>query len=371
MIAGPFLFPPPASVTDLLTPRSLARFRRRLLHWFAQHARSLPWRQTRDPYAIWVSEVMLQQTQVATVINYFPRFLEAFPDVAALARADEQAVLRLWEGLGYYRRARALHQAAGKIQRDFAGLFPEDPASLATLPGLGRYTVNAVLSQAFDQRLPIVEANSQRVLCRLLAISDDPRTPTIQRRLWETAEELLPHEQVGQFNQALMELGALICTAAKPDCPGCPVAKYCLARQTGQQEALPHKSPPPRIETVQEVAVVVRRADTVLLAQRPAQGRWANLWEFPHTPFEPQEPSSVAAERLLASLAIDATVGAEIMTIQHAVTRFRITLMCFDADFIKGTFRSDFYQQGIWVAPPDLHAYPVSSPQRRLARQIG
>src|SRR5262245_23312035 len=210
------------------TPRPSARSRLasailpwicgRLLAWFSRNARVLPWRSSRDPYAIWVSEVMLQQTQVASVIPYFQRFLAAFPNVATLARADIHDVLRLWEGLGYYRRARDLHRAAQVLVAEHAGAIPDDPEALRSLPGLGRYTVGAILSQAFDRRMPILETNSVRVLCRLTGARQDPRKEPLRGALWRLAKEVLPTKQVGQFNQALMELGALVCTAINPKC---------------------------------------------------------------------------------------------------------------------------------------------------------
>src|SRR5262249_26591429 len=192
--------------------------RRRLLHWFGRHRRDLPWRRTRDPYAIWVSEVMLQQTQVATVIPFFERFCRSFPTLAALAAADEQDVLRHWEGLGYYRRARALHRAAQVLAAHHDGTFPNDPDIVRRLPGIGRYTLGAVLSQAFDRRLPILEANSLRVLCRLFGVRADPRSGPTRRLLWRLAEELLPPRRVGDFNQALMELAALVSSPSSPRC---------------------------------------------------------------------------------------------------------------------------------------------------------
>ena len=202
---------------------------------------TFPWRRhDRNPYRIWVSEVMLQQTQVATVIPYFERFLHAFPTLADLASAAEHDVLHLWEGLGYYRRARDLHQAARQLVSLHGGQFPKEPQTLATLPGMGRYTVGAVLSQAFDRRLPILEANSQRVLCRLFGLREDPRNGPMRRVLWHLAEQLLPMRGAGQFNQALMELGALVCTATAPRCDDCPLATGCVARRLGLQERFPH-----------------------------------------------------------------------------------------------------------------------------------
>jgi A/G-specific adenine glycosylase len=312
---------------------------------------------------------MLQQTQVATVIPYFERFVRSFPSVADLAAAEEQDVLRLWEGLGYYRRARDLHRAARGIVVQHAGRFPDDPAALRGLPGLGRYTCNAVLSQAFDRRLPILEANSQRVLSRLFGRSEDPRQGTARRWLWQAAEDILPRREVGAFNQALMELGALVCTPAAPRCSDCPLTARCMARQLGQQETIPARAPAPETTRVQESAVVLWRGPTVLLVQRPPTGRWAGLWEFPHGPLRDGESHQDAAVRLLRDLTgLHAQPGPELLTIRHGITRFHITLTCFESVYVAGEFRSDFYIQGRWPSIADLAAYPVSAPQRRLAR---
>jgi A/G-specific adenine glycosylase len=359
-----------------LTPAEAARPLRRwlsprLLEWFDQNQRPFPWRKDRDPYRIWVSEVMLQQTQSAVVAPYFERFLKAFPTLADLAQADEQEVLRLWEGLGYYRRARDLHASARRLLAEQEGRFPDDPEVIGQLPGFGQYTCNAVLSQAFDRRLPILEANSQRVLSRLFGRREDPRQGPARRWLWQAAEALLPTQHVGHFNQALMELGALICTPTGPRCGECPLAKRCQAYQLGQQEAIPVRSAGPAVTEVQEAAVVVRRDDKVLLVQRPTTGRWANLWEFPHGPLLDGETHDFAALRLLAELTgLQAQLGPELQTIRHGITRYRITLVCFEAEYAAGTFRSDFYQSGLWLSPADLARYPVSAPQRRLARAL-
>lgn len=342
---------------------------RRLRSWFHRHQRDLPWRRDRDAYRIWVSEVMLQQTQVATVIPYFERFLYAFPTVKDLAAAQEQEVLRLWEGLGYYRRARDLHRAARDIVASRNGQFPNDPAVVGKLPGLGRYTCNAVLSQAFDRRLPILEANSQRVLSRLFGRTEDPRQGAARRWLWQAAEDILPDRDVGAFNQALMELGALVCTPVAPRCSACPLAARCVARQLGRQDSIPARTTPPSIVHVQEAAVVVRRGAEVLLLRRPPDGRWAGLWEFPHGPLLDDESHEAAAERLLHQLTgLSAKLGPELRTIRHGITRYRIAMTFFEAELAGGDFQSAFYVEGRWLTLTDLAAYPVSSPQRRLSR---
>lgn len=343
----------------------------RLLRWFAQHQRPLPWRKDRDPYRIWVSEVMLQQTQASVVAPFFERFLNAFPTLADLAEAEEQDVLRLWEGLGYYRRARDLHASARRLLAEHNGRLPDDPEALEQLPGFGRYTRNAVLSQAFDRRLPILEANSQRVLSRLFGRREDPHQGPARRWLWQAAEALLPAKRSGEFNQSLMELGALICTPTRPRCGDCPLANRCQARQMGEQEMIPARSVGPALIQVQEAGLVVRCGDQVLLVQRPATGRWGNMWEFPHGPLQDQETYDSAALRLLHELTgLEGLLRSELLTIRHGVTRFQITLVCFEAEYSTGVFRSSFYQQGHWVVAAELANYPVSAPQRRLARSL-
>jgi A/G-specific adenine glycosylase len=340
-----------------------------LLSWFDRHRRDLPWRRDRDPYRIWVSEVMLQQTTVAAVVPYFERFIAAFPTVMDLAAADEQAVLKAWEGLGYYRRARNLHRAARAVVAAHGGELLDDPEVWRELPGVGRYIHGAVLSQAFDRRLPIVEANSTRVLCRLDGQDADVDSPAVRRWLWERAEKLLPHRRVGDFNQALMELGALVCTPTNPNCGDCPLKQECAAHKAGLQSVIPRKSAPPAPTPVREVAIVVRRGSRVLLVRRPGDARrWQNMWEFPRGELEAGETYAVAAARLLTPLTgIAADLGAELITIRHGVTRFRITLVAIEADYRGGRFSSEFYTRGLWVRPNELDDYPVSTPQRRLA----
>ncbi|MBM4068112.1 MAG: A/G-specific adenine glycosylase [Planctomycetes bacterium] len=351
------------------TPGNWRQLRHNLLRWFRAHARPLPWRESRDPYAIWLSEVLLQQTQAATVVRYFGRFLRAFPSIAALASAEEQDLLRHWEGLGYYRRARDLLRAARLLVSHHDGRIPDDPEVLSRLPGFGRYTVGAVLSQAFDRRMPIVEANSRRVLSRLFVVSGASRN--VEARLWELAEMLLPDGGAGDFNQALMELGALVCTARQPDCGRCPLAKACLARRTGQQESIPPRRGRAIIEKQVEVAVVCRRGQRVLVAQRPRHGRWAGMWEFPHGPMNEHESAVDAGRRTVMELTgCRADIGDPLLDFAHAITRFRIRLICLQARWRGGAFRSEFYQQGKWLLVEDLMTLPFSAPQRRLAATL-
>ncbi len=240
------------------------------------------------------------------------------------------------------------------------------------MPGFGRYTRNAVLSQAFDLRLPILEANSQRVLSRLFGRSDDPRRGPARRWLWRAAEELLPARRAGAFNQALMELGALVCTQVSPRCGECPLAGACVARRLGLQHSIPPRATAPAVTAVREAGVVVWRAGRVLLAQRPADAsRWAGLWEFPHGTVAEGETFESAAGRLAEELAgLRVRVGPELATVRHGITRYQITLVCFEAVHESGRFRPEFYGRGEWVLPEELASFPVSAPQRRLARSL-
>jgi A/G-specific adenine glycosylase len=350
---------------------SPSEIQRPLLRWFQKYRRDLPWRRSRDPYAIWVSEVMLQQTQVSTVIPYFERFLNAFPSVAALAEASEESILRLWEGLGYYRRARNLHATARLIVANHSGEFPMDPDVLRRLPGLGRYSVGAILSQAFDLPLPIVEANSRRVLCRLFGYRGDPRKGVGMRWLWRLAEEVVPQRHAGNFNQALMELGALVCSPVAPRCISCPVGQLCRARKLGLQERIPPRLAAPPVVAVEEVAVVVWRGKRVLLVQRPAWAeRWASMWEFPHGPMHESESRKSATMMASELTGLSVEVMDELVTLRHSVTRHQIRIACFSARYRSGRYRSSFYRQARWLAPTELSSFPVSAPQRRLAHTV-
>jgi A/G-specific adenine glycosylase len=255
-----------------------------LLSWYRAARRDLPWRRTRDPYAIWVSEIMLQQTRVATATPYWERWMARLPTVGALADAPLDDVLALWAGLGYYSRARNLHRGAVHVVREHGGELPRSAAALRAIPGVGRYTAGAIASIAFDEATPLVDGNVARVLARVFAIEEDVKSTAGGKRLWALAGELVPVEAPGDFNQALMELGATVCTPRAPDCPSCPLAARCAARATGRQAELPVVPPRPAAASLPrlvQVAAWIERDGKVLLGRRPASGLYGGLWELP------------------------------------------------------------------------------------------
>ena len=352
--------------------RSLAR---RLLSWFDQHRRDLPWRRTSDPYQIWVSEIMLQQTQVATVIPYFERFIARFPTVSALAQAEEGDVLRLWEGLGYYRRARQLHRAAHVVVEQHGGVFPRSLEAVGQLPGIGRYTAGAIVSIAFDTAAPIVEANTVRLFSRLIGYRDDPTTAAGRQLLWRVAEDMLPKSRCGSFNQALMELGSLVCTPRNPGCEQCPLSALCVACQRGLQDRIPRMPAKAASEAVHEAAVIVCRKNTVLVRRRQAGERWAGLWDFLRFPLVARRGAALGQE-LLAKVQLHSGLAIEpperIATIKHGVTRFRITLDCFAAQLSGEKNKKIKLAAGEWrwIRLDELEPLPLSMTGRKLSRLL-
>lgn len=346
---------------------------RRLLAWFAAEARKLPWRGTRDLYRIWVSEIMLQQTQVATVVGYYQRFVSQFPDVRSLAAAEEHDVLRLWEGLGYYRRARQLHAAARQVVELHGGEFPESFAEVLALPGIGRYTAGAILSIGRDARLPILEANTIRVLSRLTAFRGDTASQHGQKFLWQRAEDFLPEADIGNFNQGLMELGATICMPRSPACLLCPLASYCPTRKRGWQEQIPAPKKPKQFEEVSEAAVVLRRRDgRVLLRLHKPGERWAGLWGFPRFALTGKKPRSGEVNEQLRRLTGQHTSNMErLALLKHGVTRFRITLHVLQGDVPRvhpTSLPKD--TKFAWVKPVDLSQRALSTTGRKIARLL-
>jgi A/G-specific adenine glycosylase len=348
-----------------------AVFAAALLDWFARAAADLPWRAARDAYRIWLSEIMLQQTQVATVIPYYARFLDAFPTVEALAAAPLDDVLKRWEGLGYYSRARNLHRAAQRIVSAHGGRLPSDPRALEALPGIGRYTANAIASIAYGAHVPVLDGNVIRVLARLCDIAEDVSAPATRRRLWALAETLIAHVPpgaAGDYNQALMELGREVCIARAPRCAGCPVSAHCTALARGTQAARPVRAPKPQTPHYDVAAAVIRDGDDrLLIAQRPPDGLLGGLWEFPAGRAAPGESLEACLARALREkLGISARIGAPICVVRHAFTHFRITLHAFDCQGAEGTPHPLAYAACRWAPLDALDAFAFARADRKV-----
>lgn len=316
---------------------------------------------------------MLQQTQVATVADYFGRFVSTFPDVYQLAAADEVDVLRVWEGLGYYRRARQMHAAAKKIVAECGGAFPSDPAELRQLPGIGRYTAGAIASIAFGRRAAILEANTVRLLSRLIAYRGNPHSAAGQAPLWRVAEEILPQKGVADFNQALMELGSLVCTPSEPKCDECPLSSVCAARAGGLQQEIPPAKPRPTYTELREAAVIVRKNGSVLVRQCGADERWAGLWDFPRFGVESDGPLFARDElttKVRSQTGITCAPGTLVKTMKHGVTRYRITLDCYRAAYVSGRVGVSNGVAVRWLPVGQLAGLPLSTTGRRIAELI-
>ena len=353
-----------------------------LLDWIAAGRRDLPWRHARTPYAVWISEVMLQQTQVASVTPYFERWMGLFPDVQALTDARLDAVLKAWEGLGYYARARNLHAAAQRIVALHGGELPADQVLLLQLPGIGRYTVGAILSLAFGQPEPVLDGNVRRVLCRVYDIAEDPRAPTTERRLWELADDLVkaaPSGQAGDLNESLMELGALVCSPGLPDCDACPLAQWCLAHRRGLETARPVKAIRKQTPYYDVTAGLIQDPDgNFLIVRRAATGLLGGLWGFPGSAagdcrLAEANAGALAAclaEALSASLGIQVEPGEVLPVIRHAYTHFRITLHPFRCRLVGGEPRALGYAEMRWVSPAELEDYAFPVTDRRIAKRL-
>ena len=344
----------------------------KLLPWYRQHARRLPWRDHPDPYAVWVSEVMLQQTRVETVVPYYQRWMERFPTIRALARVSLQDVLSIWEGLGYYSRARNLHAAARQVVAEYDGRLPRDPRALQKLPGIGRYTAGAIASIAFGMDEPALDANVRRVLARLFNVEQPERSSAGEGRLWQLAQENLPPGQAGDFNQALMDLGSAICTPHNPDCPVCPLAELCQARALGLQEARPVRLPKPEKPHYLVTAAVIQKGDYVLIAQRPPEGLLGGLWEFPGGKTEPGETLEESLRReICEELAVDVEVGNPFGVFHHGYTHFRVTLHAFLCRLKNGAQAQPIQVHDLrWVSSTDLSNYPMGKIDRQIADRL-
>ncbi len=342
-----------------------------LLRWFAAGARDLPWRRTRDPYAIWVSEIMLQQTRVRAVVPFYMRFLQRFPTVEKLARAPLDTVLKLWEGLGYYSRARNLHAAAKVVVARFGGQLPHTAEELRTLPGIGRYTAGAIASIAFGRREPLVDGNVTRVLCRLFRIRGNSKTPRIQKRIWSLAADLLPPHKVGQFNQALMELGSEVCVPRHPHCDECPVNRVCEARKHGEQDRLPTRVAKKRLPSYTVAVGVIYRAGRILIDKRQPEGLLGGLWEFPGGKKQPGESLEATLRReVREELAITVRIERLLAVVEHTYSHFHVRIHAFECTYLSGTPRCLACAAFKWVRPGDLGRYAFPAANRKIIQAL-
>lgn len=298
------------------------RFSRRVVDWQRQHGRhDLPWQRTRDPYAVWVSEIMLQQTQVATVIPYYQRFMARFPNVSALAVAPIDDVMQAWSGLGYYSRARNLHRAANVIVREHDGVFPETAEALATLPGVGRSTAAAIASLAHGQRCAILDGNVKRVLCRCFAIEGDPASSSVERSLWTLAESLAPEDGIAAYTQGMMDIGATVCVRSRPRCTDCPLQHDCIANRDGRTDELPQARKRKPVPERSVAMLVVRQGRQVLLEKRPESGIWGGLWSLPETAIDDDLRAYCARRFGLTDIVLS-----ELPELTHGFTHFRLRI---------------------------------------------
>lgn len=351
-------------------------FRTRVLRWYKQHGRSLPWRQQGAAYPVWISEIMLQQTTVAAVIPYFERFIAAFPDLETLAAAQESQVLRMWEGLGYYSRARNIHKSANILVEQYGSNFPDGVEELRKLPGIGRYTAGAIVSFAFRKPAPIVEANTVRLYSRLMELDVAPQSSAGQRLLWEFAEWTVSPKRPADFNQAVMDLGAGICRVADPKCEDCPLKTICGAFRNGRQQNIPIPAKKPTVTAVTAVSIVMRKGSRFLLRQQRESERWAGLWDFVRFEISGADAAAAAADFRSLCLSAEQETGLVIAAadltpvteIKHSVTRYRIRLKCFSGQVSGGRIKpASGYR---WFSASDLENLALSTTGRSLANLL-
>lgn len=335
---------------------------RLLLKWYRQHGRTLPWRDHPDPYAVWVSEIMLQQTRVETVIPYFEKWMKLFPDVKALAQASERDVLNAWEGLGYYSRARNLHKAAQIVASKFSGQLPRDLTDLRALPGIGRYTVGAIASMAFGMDEPTLDGNLRRVFARLFDVSEFADSPAGEKMLWDLAAQNLPKGQAGDYNQALMDLGATICIPKSPRCLLCPLMEICESRKKGTQEQRPVLKPKKSAPHYVHAAAVIMERGRVLLSQRPSEGLLGGMWEFPNARVN-ADPAKELNQALNAACRLKLKKGDPLGIVQHAYTHFKVTVHAFRCDVVSIPKEKNLK----WVKITELGDYPMGKVDRQIA----
>lgn len=343
-------------------------FSQDLLQWYKINARDLPWRSTKDPYKIWVSEAMLQQTTVKTVLGFYPLWLKQFPHVRALAKAPLDQVLKAWQGLGYYNRARNFHKAAQIVVEQFGAMLPSDPKMLRALPGFGPYMSASVASIAFDVKVPLVDANVRRVVMRILNIHGHADT-SHDDKIIKFLDSALPDRNCGDFNQALMELGALVCSPKEPTCNLCPVSRHCQAYAKGCQELIPEPKKV-KLNNITAVIALIRRGGKYLIQQRPEKGLLAGFWEFPGGKVEPSDKSMKAAlvREIKEELGVDCRVADEFCRVRHYYTTNKVLLIAYEVELEGKTLKLQAHQR--WAGLKDLHRYAMPSGSAKIVEKL-
>ncbi|MCC5940287.1 MAG: A/G-specific adenine glycosylase [Balneolaceae bacterium] len=343
-------------------------FSKNLIEWYRQNKRDLPWRNSDDPYAIWVSEIMLQQTRVDTVIPYYHRFLDAFPTVFDLAAADQQQVLKLWEGLGYYSRGRNLHYAAKHVVEHYEGNIPEEYKQITSLKGIGPYTAAAILSIAFQKKYAVVDGNVIRVIARYFGIEDDVRSSRTKNEVQQLADSLIPETDPGDFNQAMMELGATVCKPQQPECSSCPLSVHCFAFNSAKTDLLPYKSKAKKVPHHQiAVGIIVNSDHELLIALRPEESMLGGLWEFPGGKKKKGETLTETVSRELnEELGVEVEVFEKFMDLKHAYSHFKITLYAYWCKIVQGNPEPKSSQEILWVKLNEIDQFPFPKANKTL-----
>lgn len=356
----------------LLNLLNSAEVQSRLLSWYDEHKRDMPWRNCGDPYKIWLSEIMLQQTRVEQATPYFERFIEHFPTVYDLAEADQQEVLKVWEGLGYYSRARHLHSAAQTVVENFDGKIPDTWDEINELKGVGPYTASAVLSIAFQKKYAVVDGNVIRVLSRYFGIEEDVRSTGTKNLIQEYADKLISEKRPGDFNQALMELGATVCSPSKAHCEECPLKINCVAHKTLKTDKIPYKSPSKKRPHHQiGVGIILGENKEVLIALRPEDAMLGGLWEFPGgKQREDEKIQTTVARELKEELNVEISIIKPFMKLDHAYSHFKITMHAFLCKLEKGVPKPQSSQEVRWIPIDELESYPFPKANRKLTKKL-
>ena len=351
----------------------MKKLQHQILSWFQENARELPWRKTYDPYHVWISEIMLQQTQMDRAVDYFNRWISRFPDIPGIARASEEEVLKLWEGLGYYARARNIIRSANILLAEYNGKLPADYDLLLKLPGIGKYTAGAIMSIAFNKEYPLVDANIERVFARLFNLEKPVKDKKTLAFVWQKASELIPEGRARFFNQALMELGALVCIARNPRCKICPVKTYCQAYSLDLVSERPVLRDPPKTIFIEMAPGILEHEGRLLIQKRKPNGVWANLWEFPGGRLEPGETPEMALVREYLE-ETELMIGnlKKITTVQHSYTIYRVTLHCYFCGLMAGRIEPILHgaQEYRWLKAGELSDYAFPAGHRKLIKHL-